>query len=221
MTPFNGDKVRPRITAKAGGQTWLFDTGASITCMTAQSFHAAFPHTKPHKVQNSQHCTANSGNKMNSLGIFEIDLQIKGKKFTHQINVINKLRDNIIGIDFMHKHKMHYDVQTRQVKIDGIDGDQIVATKEQVLPALASTVITGKYKGKMQKDFNFIASIYAPRTPMLSRMPSVVYVDKNNNCKLVIDNCAPNDITIHRNDVIGLMDVETEQLQPPEDSVIS
>ncbi len=96
-----------------------------------------------------------------------------------------------------------------------------MATKEQVLPALASTVITGKYKGKMQKDFNFIASIYAPRTLMLSRMPSVVYVDKNNNCKLVIDNCAPNDITIHRNDVIGLMDVETEQLQPPEDSVIS
>jgi len=45
MTPFNGDKVRPRITAKAGGQTfsWLFDTGASITCMSAQSFNAAFP----------------------------------------------------------------------------------------------------------------------------------------------------------------------------------
>jgi hypothetical protein len=85
MTPFNGDKVRPRITAKAGGQTfsWLFDTGSSITCMTVKSFHVVFPHTKPHKVQNSQHCTAASGDKMNSLGIFEIDLQIKGKKFTH------------------------------------------------------------------------------------------------------------------------------------------
>ncbi len=57
ITPFNGDKVTPRITAKAGGQTfsWLFNTGASITCMTAQSFHAAFPHSKPCKVQNSQY----------------------------------------------------------------------------------------------------------------------------------------------------------------------
>jgi hypothetical protein len=53
MTHFNGDKVRPRITAKAGVQmfSWLFDTGASITCLTAQSFHVAFPRNKPHKVQ--------------------------------------------------------------------------------------------------------------------------------------------------------------------------
>jgi hypothetical protein len=45
MTPFNGDRVRPRVTARAAGKTfsWLFDTDASITCMTAQYFHAAFP----------------------------------------------------------------------------------------------------------------------------------------------------------------------------------
>ncbi len=133
MTPFNGDGVRPRVTARAGAQTfsWLFDTGASVTCMTAESFNAAFPNSKPHRVKNAQNCTAASGNKMKSLGIFEIDLQIKGKTFTHHINVIDQLTDNIIGIDFMHKHKLHYDVQTRQVKISGIDIDQIVAIKEQ------------------------------------------------------------------------------------------
>jgi hypothetical protein len=84
MTPFNGDKIRPRLTAKAGGKTfsWLFDTGASITCMTKASFHAAFPNQKPRRVQNSQHCTAASVNKLHSLGIYKIDLYIKGKKFT-------------------------------------------------------------------------------------------------------------------------------------------
>ncbi len=78
MTPFNGDKIRPRLTAKVGGQTfsWLFDTGASITCMTKASFNAAFPHTKPCRVQNSQHCTATSGDKLHSLGIYEIDIFI-------------------------------------------------------------------------------------------------------------------------------------------------
>jgi hypothetical protein len=121
MTPFNGDRIRPRVTARAGGITfsWLFDTGASVTCMTAESFKAAFPHSKPCRVQNTQHCTAASGNQMNSLGIFEIDLQIKGKNFTHTVNIIDQLTDNIIGIDLMHKHKIHYDVQTRQVKIYG------------------------------------------------------------------------------------------------------
>jgi hypothetical protein len=137
MTPFNGDKIRPRLTAMAGGKTFswlfenLFDTGASITCMTKNSFDTAFPHKKARKVQNSQHCTATSGNKLNSLGIFEIDLFIKGKKFTHHINVMDTLTDNIIGIDFKHKHKLHCDVHSRQVKIAGIEGDQIVAIMNQ------------------------------------------------------------------------------------------
>jgi hypothetical protein len=64
------------------------------------------------------------------------------------------------------------------VKIAGIGIDQIVAIKEQVLPALASTVITAKYRGKIPKDVNYIASIYSPRTSMLSGMPAIVSIDK-------------------------------------------
>jgi hypothetical protein len=142
--------------------------------MTAASFNSAFPHSKPPRVQNVQHCTTASSNKMKSLGIFEIDLQIKGKTFKHHIKVIDQLTDYIIGIDFMHNHKLHYSVQTRQVKISGIDIDQIVAIKEQTLQALASTVITAKYKGKVDKNVNYIASICAPLTPMISGMPAIV-----------------------------------------------
>jgi hypothetical protein len=223
MTPFNGDKIRPRVMARAGGKTfsWLFDTRASVTCMTANSFNAAFPHDKPRRVQNAQHCTAASGNKMHSLGIFEIDLEIKDKKYRHQINVIDQLTDNIIGIDFMHHHKLHYDVQTRQVKIAGVEFDQIMAIKEQTLPALTSTVITAKYKGKVSKDSNYIASIFSPRTPMISGMPAIVSIDKNNNWKIILDNCAPYDITISRNDILGIMDTEPDEPIPMEDSTIS
>jgi len=31
------------------------------------------------------------------------------------------MNDNIIGIDFMHAHKFHYDVWSGQVKNSGID----------------------------------------------------------------------------------------------------
>ncbi len=31
-----------------------------------------------------------------------MDIFIKGRKFTHRINVLKELNDNIIGIDFMH-----------------------------------------------------------------------------------------------------------------------
>ncbi len=223
MPPFNGDKIRPRVTARAGGKTfsWLFDTGTSVTCMTANSFNAAFPHDKPRRVQNAQHCTAASGNKMNSLGIFEIDLQIKGKNFKHQINVIDQLKDNIIGIDFMHCHKLHYDIQTCQVKIAGVEIDQIVAIKEQTLLALTFTVIMAKYKGKVDSSAIYIVNIFSPRTPMISGMPAIVSIDKNNNRTLIVDNCAPYDVVIDRNDIIGIMDTEPDTLIPLEDSTIS
>jgi len=47
MTPYKVDRVRPRVTARAGGKSfsWLFDTGTSVTCKTAALFHAAFPNT--------------------------------------------------------------------------------------------------------------------------------------------------------------------------------
>jgi len=94
------DRMTPQLTAKVGGQTfsWLFDIGASITCMTQDSFNAAFPHNQPRRVQNSQHCTATSGDKLNSLGIYKIDLIIKGEKFTRPINIMDTLTDNIIGL---------------------------------------------------------------------------------------------------------------------------
>jgi len=41
MMPFHGgNKVRPRINVTMGKKTfhWLFDTGAAITCMNADSF---------------------------------------------------------------------------------------------------------------------------------------------------------------------------------------
>ncbi len=116
---------------------------------------------------------------------------------------------------------MHYDVQTRQVKIARLEFDQIVAIKEQTLPALTSTVITAKYKGKVSKDQNYIASIFSPKTPMISGVPAIVSIDKNNNCKIILDNCAPYDVTISRNDILGIMDTEPDEPIPMEDSTIS
>ncbi len=47
MMPFNGgNKIRPRINVTTGKTNfnWLFDTGAAITCMNADSFREAFGH---------------------------------------------------------------------------------------------------------------------------------------------------------------------------------
>jgi hypothetical protein len=103
-----GEKIRPRVNVRTGSQTtsWLIDTGAAITCMNSRSFNAAFGKQKLKKITNAQSCVAASGDAMNSIGIYEIDLYIKGQKFTHPVNVIDELNNNIIGIDFMHRSKL-------------------------------------------------------------------------------------------------------------------
>ncbi len=56
---------------------------------------------------------------------------------------------------------------------------------------------------------------------MISGMPAIVSIDKNNNCKIIVDNCAPYNVIIDCNDIIGIMDTEDEALIPLEDSTIS
>jgi len=54
MTPFNGDKIRPRLAVRVGTKTWLFDTGAAVTCMNKESFDLAFGHSKLKQISKPQ-----------------------------------------------------------------------------------------------------------------------------------------------------------------------
>jgi len=112
--------------------------------MNSRSFNAAFGDQKPKKIANVQSCVAASGDAMNSIGVYEIDLYIKGQKFTHPVNLINELND-IIGIDFMHCNKLIYDVNTRQVKFADEKMNTICATKQITIPAMTSSIITTKF----------------------------------------------------------------------------
>ncbi len=82
MTPFyGGNKIRPRINVTTGDKTfkWLFDTGAAVTCMNANSFRQAFLGKRPKLLHQGTGCVAANGSKMNYLGVFELDYQ--GQKF--------------------------------------------------------------------------------------------------------------------------------------------
>jgi hypothetical protein len=214
MTPFNGDKIRPRLAVRAGNKTfsWLFDTGAAVTCMNKDSFDLAFGHSKPKQISKPQSCVAASGDKMSSYGVFEVDLFMKGKKIMHPVNVIQELNENIIGIDFIHTHKLTYDFIPHRVKFAGAGTNSIAALKNTVLPAMTSTIVKAKFKGTRDEKATYVANICAPRTPMISGMPSIVNVDENNICNIVVENCAPYDVTLERDDVLGVMETEEDEL---------
>ncbi len=182
--------------------------------MNSRSFNAAFGNQKPKKIANAQSCVATSGDAMNSLGVYEVDLYIKGQKFTHSVKVINELNDNIIGIDFMHRNRLIYDVNTRQVKFADDKMNTICATKQITILAMTSSIITTKFNGDTHPDKTYIGTIHCPGAPTLTGVPSLVTIDSNQNFKVVIENCAPYEVTIERNDIIGIIEIEEDKLYP-------
>jgi len=103
------------------------------------------------------------------------------------------------------------------VKFARAGTNSIATLKNTVLPAMTSTVVKAKLKGTREEK----AISVAPRTPMVSGMPSIVDVDENNICNIVMENCAPHDVTLERDDIQGIMETEAEELVPLTDDFIS
>jgi hypothetical protein len=108
--------------------------------MNKESLDLAFGHSKPKQISKPQSCIAASGDKKSSYGVFEVDLFIKGKRFTNPVNVIQELNENIIGINFIHAHKLTYDVIFCRVKFASARTNSIAALKNTVLPACQSQI---------------------------------------------------------------------------------
>jgi hypothetical protein len=45
--------------------------------------------------------------------------------------------------------------------------------------------------------------------------------DENNICSIIVENCAPYDVTLERDDIIGVMETEPDELVPLTDDFIS
>ncbi len=56
---------------------------------------------------------------------------------------------------------------------------------------------------------------------MVSGMPSIVNVDENNICNIIVENCAPYDVTLEMYDIHGVMETEQDELVPLTDNFIS
>ncbi len=52
-------------------------------------------------------------------------------------------------------------------------------------------------------------------------MTSIVSIDKNNNCKIVIEKCTSYDVKLERDKIIGILEVKEEELIPLMYDIIS
>ena len=47
---------------------------------------------------------------------------------------------------------------------------------------------------------------------IISGMPAIVCIDKNNNVKIIVDICALHDVQIDPDEILGIMDTESDKL---------
>jgi len=90
----------------------------------------------------------------------------------------------------------------------------ICAIKQVTIPAMTSCIITTKFNGETHPEKTYIATIHCPGSPTLTGVPSLVTIDNDQNCKVVIENCAPYEVTIERNDIMGIIEIEEDKLYP-------
>jgi hypothetical protein len=86
---------------------------------------------------------------------------------------------------------------------------------------MTSIVVKAKFKGTRDEKATYVANICALRTPMVSGMPSIFTMDENNICNIVVENCAPYDVTLEQDNILGIMETEEEELVPLTDDFIS
>jgi hypothetical protein len=86
--------------------------------------------------------------------------------------------------------------------------------KQVTILAMTSSITTMKFNGETHPDKAYVAMIHCPGAPTLTGVPSLVSIDSNQNCKIIIENCAPYEVTIERNDLMGIVEIEEDEMYP-------
>ena len=214
------NRIRPRVSVKINGQMeeWLYDTGASRTCLGVTKFRQLFSPDQrkklPTQFSNEKMYDA-AGNDLGCRGLFEVQMQIFNKTFTHQIMVLEKLKDNIIGIDLMHAQGLSYDTKRKQIFFQSQDEKVwqkavMSVNTETIIPACSVQMVTvnvyNEFATKQLKEEVAIATVAPPKWKQLTGGPALVTIDKNNQTRIMLSNCAPWDATIPRGEPIGFID---------------
>ena len=219
INEINKERSRPRIDIffDKNKASWLFDTGASRTCMPEKTFRKMFspgnrPSPLPRKETDYELKDA-GGNDLGLLGTYLLTFNIRGRSVQHEVVVLKNLTDSILGADFMHRHHLSYDAYARQY----IWADEprkwtnaiFSASERTFIPALQTKVVKintlNDQAQPCSEDSNAIAFISA-QNPYLSNQPGLVKFNQQGKSFIRIQNCAPFDINIERNEKLGFLE---------------
>ncbi len=72
---------------------------------------------------------------MISIEVFEVPMTILVRMFVHLVPVVEDIKDNIIGVDFMHTNRMNYDAASKKITFAHMLTNALYVVKETTIPA--------------------------------------------------------------------------------------
>ena len=206
---------RPRVKVRVGDtdMDWLYDTGASRSCMSTRHFQALFPNGYHEIFLPHQSTVAGlqdaGGNSLNLNGIVPLNLTILGKTIKHDIWICDNLTDAIIGIDLIDKFQLQYDTLSRSIHWRNQTHNPVLSlTQNTTFPALTTTIIKAKFNGKSDFSLPHIATIFCKQTKALMGGPALVKINDEGFCTIAVTNCATHDITIERTSIVACIETD-------------
>jgi hypothetical protein len=139
MALFNGDHKSTKIIGTVYGKNfyWKIDTGSAFTCMNINAFKTAFGKTKERNLKD-----------------LKTDIFMKRRKCTHTVQIADESSENILGIDFLQKFRLHLDPKTKEVTFQSAPSKALFATRNFTIPPFATTLVQARTFQTIRKQLH-------------------------------------------------------------------
>ena len=93
-----------KVTTRGGTSDWLYDPGASVTCMSQKAFRLIPHEFRPEKLPNTTKLVDAQGNNIPVLGVYNLEIKVHNRTISSPVFVCQKLHSNaILGMDVLSK----------------------------------------------------------------------------------------------------------------------
>ena len=228
---------RPFITLKVQGVTgsWLFDTGASATCISLSEFRKILPENRPTKLPAMINLSSASADSLNVYGVYNLNLSFNGKNILNPVYVCSNLNQKaILGIDAIEKFGLIYSPLQKSFSFENVSqiNSNSFFHSEMQFPKSAcaplSVVKTVKIPPLTSLSLSVsslsnevyrpppgmlgIAHIGNPSFPLLNGGPGLVVTNRLGEMTVRVNNCAPTEIEILKDAQIGFLEAINPQM---------
>ncbi|MBM3429104.1 MAG: hypothetical protein FJX95_10020, partial [Bacteroidetes bacterium] len=219
---------RPFIKIKINGSesNFLFDSGAETSLMSTQNFRKIPISKRPAKVNEEYaHFSAANGKPLKVVGTYMVDMVIGQHKIQQKIRVCDDLREvNILGVDAIRKFGLNYHAKSNRLYFDEPapnDIAPILAAQATTLPPFQVKNVKIKLTEEMAQQGVCLASVGAHKHPLVVFEPGLIDCNKRENF-VTLYNSSPAEVTIDRNDQIGIVEkLDVNKIHPIHYDILS